>query len=156
MVHQDKLTRTLSVIKSHQDEAETGWLTRQNIADEAEVSLGTVDDARRIMSIPGLAGLVLDRGVNAGTVLRLVRDPRGARKFNKSRLILELLIERQNGQCAVCERTLSLRYAVLDHIKPVSMGGTTVGDNVQAVHVHCNREKGDRMPTFPFFHESPN
>jgi 5-methylcytosine-specific restriction endonuclease McrA len=32
----------------------------------------------------------------------------------------------------------------LDHIVPVSKGGTHTRDNVQAAHLRCNQAKGDR------------
>lgn len=145
MIYDDKLTRALRVTKNTEMEPKRAGPTRQELADEAQVSLWTIDDARRIMSIPNLADLVLEGRVSAGWALRIVRDPRGRRKYDKNSLILELLIERQSEQCSVCERPLSLKDAELDHIRPVSLGGKTEADNVQALHALCNKQKRDKI-----------
>ena len=115
------------------------------MADEAQVSLGTVIDARRIMRNPVLVDLVLEGRVSAGWALRMARDPHDRRKYNKNNLILELLIERQSGQCTLCKRPISLKDAELDHIRPIIFGGKTEANNVQALHTFCNRQKGDNI-----------
>lgn len=36
----------------------------------------------------------------------------------------------------------------IDHIRPLSNGGTNTQDNMQIVHMQTNDEKGDTYPTF--------
>jgi 5-methylcytosine-specific restriction endonuclease McrA len=35
--------------------------------------------------------------------------------------------------------------ATVDHVKPVSAGGSNDPRNLRAAHWHCNEEKGDRL-----------
>lgn len=54
--------------------------------------------------------------------------------------------------CGICEGEID-RYlrkpnkwaATLDHIIPLSKGGTHTYDNVQPAHAHCNFMKGDLL-----------
>lgn len=55
---------------------------------------------------------------------------------------------RQNGVCALCGTGLSLRAegdlaATVDHIIPVSKGGTGAASNLRAAHKLCNRLRGN-------------
>ena len=36
-------------------------------------------------------------------------------------------------------------YPTIDHIKPISKGGTHTWDNVQLAHFHCNSIKSDKI-----------
>lgn len=59
--------------------------------------------------------------------------------------------------CAICDETIfwnahesnedqanSRGAWNIDHIKPLSKGGRDIIDNLQAVHIECNRCKGHR------------
>ncbi len=68
---------------------------------------------------------------------------------NKSRLLYQLCIE-QEWECPLCRcelphspSKLRLELMELDHIQPKSTGGTNANKNLQAVHLRCNREKGN-------------
>lgn len=51
----------------------------------------------------------------------------------------------QRGRCAICSSKLSSRYHV-DHIKPISMGGTNDPRNIQLLCKSCNQKKSFRDP----------
>ncbi len=50
------------------------------------------------------------------------------------------VIEEANGICGICRKTLTLPIEI-DHIIPISKGGTHTYDNLQATHASCNRHK---------------
>ena len=64
---------------------------------------------------------------------------------------LWVLSERQKGLCAWCREPLPpqpsppFSYEVeIDHIVPKAAGGGNGIDNLQLVHIACNREKADK------------
>jgi len=69
---------------------------------------------------------------------------------------LKRLIERDGLRCAICgkmcdpsDRSWSKYcgplYPSIDHIIPMSKGGSHTWDNVQVAHIICNSRKGDKM-----------
>jgi 5-methylcytosine-specific restriction endonuclease McrA len=56
------------------------------------------------------------------------------------------LCEKQQYQCIYCECALTSQNATLDHVLPISRGGS-VSDpaNLVASCFSCNNEKGDRL-----------
>jgi 5-methylcytosine-specific restriction endonuclease McrA len=52
---------------------------------------------------------------------------------------LQRMVDRQRGMCAVCARTD--RPLTIDHIQPVSKGGTNALDNLQLLCRPCNTRK---------------
>lgn len=65
------------------------------------------------------------------------------------RIYVEDVMERDGNRCALCEGLIdqSLRFPhpmsrSVDHIVPLSVGGTHTFDNVQAAHLGCNTSKG--------------
>jgi len=57
--------------------------------------------------------------------------------------LLLALIERDGEQCAYCGCTSDLS---IDHITPLSRGGSDNLDNLQLLCLTCNNQKGDQMP----------
>lgn len=62
------------------------------------------------------------------------------------------IFERDEWICGLCSTLIdrhlrgdSWMRATLDHIVPLSKGGTHTFDNVQAAHWRCNMAKGDRL-----------
>lgn len=62
------------------------------------------------------------------------------------------IFERDEWICHICntliDRTLrgdAWMRATLDHVIPLSKGGTHTYDNVAAAHWKCNMDKGDRL-----------
>lgn len=76
-------------------------------------------------------------------------NARRARKQNNggflSKGIQEKLLELQRGMCACCKKKLGNDYH-LDHIIPLSLGGTNTDDNVQLLHSKCNLKKHAKHP----------
>ena len=78
----------------------------------------------------------------------------GCKDFDKS-ITLRALIARDNGVCQICGKPtddcdisnghIGRMYPTLDHIIPLSKGGTHTWDNVQLAHMHCNAGKCNRM-----------
>lgn len=54
-----------------------------------------------------------------------------------------------NGLCQLCKEPFGEQCIEIDHIIPLSNGGSHTYDNVHAVHAYCNRKKGARTDTKP-------
>ncbi len=65
----------------------------------------------------------------------------------RRRALLLRLCARQDGCCHYCGRPMTLdrgnRMATLDHVLPLSRGGTHDPDNLVAACYRCNQWKGD-------------
>lgn len=48
----------------------------------------------------------------------------------------------QKGRCAYCRSEMKCRDTTADHVKPRSLGGATVKDNIVAACSGCNLAKG--------------
>lgn len=69
-------------------------------------------------------------------------------------ITLRLLFSRDKGICKICGQPTDItdiknghigkRYPTLDHIIPLSKGGTHTWDNVQLAHMACNAGKCDK------------
>jgi len=64
------------------------------------------------------------------------------------------VFERDEWTCNICGERINKRLrgdawmrATLDHIIPLSRGGTHTYDNVAAAHWLCNMDKGDSLPS---------
>lgn len=78
----------------------------------------------------------------------------GCKDFDKT-ITLRALIARDNGVCQICGKQtddsditnghIGRMYPTLDHIIPLSKGGSHTWDNVQLAHMHCNAGKCNRM-----------
>lgn len=60
--------------------------------------------------------------------------------------IKQEIYQRQNGLCAYCNRYRNIKYMTVDHIIPLSKGGTNKIDNLQCTCKMCNRLKDNMMP----------
>lgn len=70
-------------------------------------------------------------------------------------ITLKALVKRDNGICKICGKPtddsditnghIGRMYPTLDHIIPLSKGGSHTWDNVQLAHMHCNAGKCNRM-----------
>ena len=72
----------------------------------------------------------------------------GIERPTRSDLRRHQAITRQNGACAYCGSTITLRASELDHIVPRSgPGSTNITANLVAACTPCNGEKNDRLFT---------
>ena len=55
------------------------------------------------------------------------------------------ILEQQNGKCAGCSVSLVDGYEI-DHVMPVSLGGSNTADNLQLLCMPCNRRKHNMHP----------
>ncbi len=53
---------------------------------------------------------------------------------------------RDNGICGICKLGILLEEATLDHIIPLSRGGTHTRANAQVAHDLCNKRKWAKLP----------
>ncbi len=58
---------------------------------------------------------------------------------------IEGLFKRQKGKCANCSVSIKLGYEV-DHIHPLSKGGSNAIRNLQLLCMPCNRKKSNKHP----------
>lgn len=81
-------------------------------------------------------------------------------------ITLKRLYERDNGICYLCGKPCNYEdytrsdkgafiagklYPSIDHVKPLSHGGTHTWDNIRLAHMICNSQKSDRIPPSPLF-----
>lgn len=69
------------------------------------------------------------------------KETKKARKKTNAEQLMELL-KQQSFRCALSGVEISPDTARLDHIMPVSQGGTDEIDNLQWLHVDANTAKG--------------
>lgn len=70
---------------------------------------------------------------------------RRAAKGSHSVEDIENIVKMQAGRCAYCQRRLAGKYEI-DHIEPLSTGGSNDKTNLQALCPPCNRRKGAISP----------
>jgi 5-methylcytosine-specific restriction endonuclease McrA len=58
---------------------------------------------------------------------------------------IQILFKRQRGKCACCRESIKDGYEI-DHIEPVSKGGSSDPTNLQLLCMPCNRRKSARNP----------
>lgn len=68
------------------------------------------------------------------------------------KIIHLVVFERDEWICNICSELIDKRLrgnnwmrATLDHVIPLSRGGTHTYDNVAAAHWRCNMEKGNQL-----------
>lgn len=72
---------------------------------------------------------------------------RGARKGAKAELINRSIVwEEDGGICGICLMPADPNDWHLDHVIPLSRGGSHTYDNVQVSHPWCNLSKGNKLP----------
>ena len=72
---------------------------------------------------------------------RHVKTPRTP--INYRRAMTDLLLERQQGKCSICDKHINpLDVVHIDHYIPLAKGGTNAVANLRATHSVCNIAKG--------------
>ena len=54
------------------------------------------------------------------------------------------LFRRDNGKCGICSCDVSRDQVSIDHVVPLSKGGSHTWSNVQLAHLRCNIRRGNR------------
>lgn len=77
-------------------------------------------------------------------------SPNKIQKIEKRNRIYQIMKDRNSGfvPCFVCGSHVSEDNVTLEHIKPVSKGGTDDMSNLAISHLYCNQRKGN-SETFP-------
>ncbi len=58
-----------------------------------------------------------------------------------------VVFDRDKGRCGICKKRVDPKSKwEVDHIIPISKGGSHSYDNVQLAHRICNRSKSDKIP----------
>ncbi len=62
---------------------------------------------------------------------------------------LRKLIERDGLNCAICKNPLTEKTMSIDHIIPLSLGGTHALENLRLAHRRCNGKRGSKPVETP-------
>ena len=81
--------------------------------------------------------------VRSHSANRRVRENTAFGKLSKG--LFRKLFVLQRGLCPCCGEKLG-RKAHMDHIQPLSKGGTNSDDNIQLLRARCNQEKSAKDP----------
>jgi 5-methylcytosine-specific restriction endonuclease McrA len=74
-----------------------------------------------------------------------VKRMRRPRKL--SRLEQRKYIYSKNKRCGICGHDVRFDDSTIDHIIPLSRGGSDSFKNMQLAHTACNSAKGNHLPT---------
>lgn len=85
-----------------------------------------------MIAVSGISGRIENRLESAGARSNQVATSRQLRK----------LIDQQGYRCALTGRNLTPDTAFVDHVTPVSSGGSNAIENLQVVHADVNEAKG--------------
>jgi|ERR1051326_714258 5-methylcytosine-specific restriction endonuclease McrA len=79
-----------------------------------------------------------------GQVCGLIR----ARKFNCpiEPVNRRRIIQRDNQTCYMCHRKVGYRELVIDHVIPITRGGSHSEGNMKVACPACNSRKGNKLP----------
>ena len=78
-----------------------------------------------------------------GNESHIKKEKEKARQLRKSRWWNNLI---QSTQCYYCQSPLNAASATMDHIVPISRGGTSTKGNVVPCCKDCNNKKKDLTP----------
>lgn len=113
-----------------------------------------VDDEFRTYAFDHWCGLPLNGSTEVvRTPSRAIRVPRVIQLVRYDRLPLrDVRFSRRNvfyrdrNRCQYCRNVFPQRQLNLDHVLPLSRGGSSGWDNVVTACVRCNSRKGNRTP----------
>lgn len=72
---------------------------------------------------------------------------RKPRNRGSSRRKLVRLLALQSNKCFYCGKEATPSNSNIDHVVPISAGGSRKFNNLVASHKDCNQSKADRLPT---------
>jgi 5-methylcytosine-specific restriction endonuclease McrA len=82
--------------------------------------------------------------VPAVMILKEYQKKKTTVRFSKANVFL-----RDGFICQYCNETVNNKTATLDHVLPVSHGGTTTFENCTTACAHCNASKGNNKKIVP-------
>jgi 5-methylcytosine-specific restriction endonuclease McrA len=85
------------------------------------------------------------RTIRIPKVIQLVRYDRLPTR--EVRFTRRNIFYRDRNRCQYCGKTFQQQELNLDHIVPISRGGTSCWENVVCACIPCNTRKGDRTPS---------
>lgn len=85
-----------------------------------------------------------NRTIRIPKVIQLVRYDRLPTR--EVRFTRRNIFYRDRNRCQYCGKTFQQQELNLDHIIPISRGGTSCWENVVCACIPCNTRKGDRLP----------
>jgi 5-methylcytosine-specific restriction endonuclease McrA len=85
------------------------------------------------------------RTIRIPKVIQLVRFDRLPTR--EVRFTRRNIFYRDKNRCQYCGKTFQQKELNLDHIVPISRGGTSCWENVVCACIRCNTRKGDRLPS---------
>ena len=96
---------------------------------------------------------VLSSRVQRGTPHRTRRKPARHHRFEK-RAVKRATMRDCGRRCVYCATPLTPESATIDHVLPLSRGGTHAPGNLVVACHDCNQLKGDQLP-LEFFARHP-
>lgn len=71
--------------------------------------------------------------------------PRGQSTRNsfQKKKIRNALYYKYKGQCSICKQCVPFEEVTIEHVVPLSKGGTWAMPNLRIAHKDCNQDKGD-------------
>jgi 5-methylcytosine-specific restriction endonuclease McrA len=86
-----------------------------------------------------------NRTIRIPKVIQLVRYDRLPTR--EVRFTRRNIFYRDRNRCQYCGKTFHQKELNLDHVVPISRGGTSCWENVVCACIPCNTRKGDRLPS---------
>lgn len=98
-------------------------------AQTEEASDAVLHSPSAVMQVPHVIRLV-----------KYVNVPRSVVKFSRKNVLV-----RDRHRCQYCRQEFPTALLTLDHVIPLSRGGTTTWENVVTACKKCNNKKGNRL-----------
>ena len=70
---------------------------------------------------------------------------KGSRRCTFKQSIRIKIFEKSFGVCYLCNESLTIEEFTIDHVIPLSKGGTNRQKNLRATHEKCNYDKADKI-----------
>ena len=142
----DRSMRAIAAARS--DKTKRGRPSKQKqteIAEEFDISLHMLGFAKELLaSAPDLARQVEEGELTLWAARK--KAGLGVPRIPYREVLAEMLLEKQEHKCNDCGTPLTPSASHIDHIKPVSLGGSQHHSNLQALCKSCNLTKSNKMP----------